>query len=180
MGLGSSSRDYDWRTIKLTVDADGNVAVYEAAQGASLGDAKITVTADANLATGGALDDGGYGIYDASTSTSGTRTRLVDNFQVWEPDVSTPTEDAVLYASQSAELRWDGIFREDSSGSAYGPVSWVEGDLPRIPPSGLEGRTVEVFIKASRGDIDTLPDSGIDDLSARVYYRPSWWFVPDE
>jgi hypothetical protein len=36
-----------------------------------------------------------------------------------------------------------------------------------------------VFLKASRGDMDSLPDSGIDALSAQVFYRPSWLFVPE-
>jgi hypothetical protein len=67
------------------------------------------------------------------------------------------------------------MYREDSSGSAYGPVSWVTGDLPRLPPT-VDGGTVEVFIKATRGDVGQLPDAGIDDLSARVFYRPSWLF----
>ncbi len=52
------------------------------------------------------------------------------------------------------------------------------GELPRIPPAGLEGRTCEVFIKGSRGDFGQLPDNGVDDISARVTYRPSWLFVP--
>jgi hypothetical protein len=25
---------------------------------------------------------------------------------------------------------------------------------------------------------DQLPDTGVDDLSVKVYYRPSWLFVP--
>jgi len=69
------------------------------------------------------------------------------------------------------------MIREDSTGTAYGPVSQVIGDLPRLPPT-VQGRTTEVFIKASRGDFDTLPDTGIDDLSARITYRPVWLTVP--
>jgi hypothetical protein len=33
------------------------------------------------------------------------------------------------------------------------------GDLTRLPVAGMEGRTVEVFIKPRRGDFDRLPDS---------------------
>ena len=83
-----------------------------------------------------------------------------------------------MYANQSVQLTTDGMFREDSGGTAYGPVSNVRGDLPRIPPT-TDGRTTEIFLKATRGDLDGLSDSGIDNISARVTYRPSWLFVPD-
>jgi hypothetical protein len=69
------------------------------------------------------------------------------------------------------------MFREEATGAAFGPVSHVTGDLPRIPPSGSEGRTVQFFLKASRGDFATLPDTGVDDISARALYRPSFLLV---
>lgn len=86
--------------------------------------------------------------------------------------------DAVLYASQSAELRTEGMFRENSTGTAYGPVFGVIGDLPRLPPAGLEARTCQVFVKSSRGDFHEVVDDGIDDISTRITYRPSWLIVP--
>lgn len=101
-------------------------------------------------------------------------TRTYDNFSAWVPDL-----DAVIHASQSLQLGTQAIAREDVGGTAYGPVSWVEGDLPRLPPAGFDGRTTQVFLKGSRGDVVSIPDSGIDDISAQVFYRPSWLFVPD-
>jgi hypothetical protein len=43
----------------------------------------------------------------------------------------------------------------------------------------MEGRTVEVFLKPSRGAFDALPDNHTgtdygDDVSARIMYRPCW------
>jgi hypothetical protein len=125
------------------------------------------------LATGGTLASGRVGIFDAQ-ALSTANTRQYDNFLV-----QTPTTDAAIFASQSAELSTTRMLREDSTGAAYSPISTVTGDLPRLPPAGMEGRTTEVMVKASRGDFDTSPDSGIDDISTRVYYRPSWLFVPD-
>lgn len=95
-----------------------------------------------------------------------------DNLAAW-----APSADAVLYASRSAQLTTDGIFRQDTSGTAYGPVTPI-GDLPRLPVSGLENRKVELYLKDTRGDLDQLPDSGIDDMSARVFYRPCWLNTP--
>lgn len=127
---------------------------------------------DSVLATGGALDDGKVGIYDENDVATAA-TRQYDNFWAYVPNV-----DAVLHASQSAALTTEGIFREDTAGAAYGRVPRITGDLPRIPPSGLEERPVELFLKGSRGDFDQLSDSGIDDISAQVFYRPSWLTVP--
>jgi hypothetical protein len=84
----------------------------------------------------------------------------------------------VVFADQTAELRTDGLYRATSDGNGHGPVSHRQGDLPRLPPSGMEGRPVELFLKASRGDLEMLPDSGVDDISAQVFARPSWLFVP--
>lgn len=89
----------------------------------------------------------------------------------------TVAADAVAYASQSVELRTDGMFREDSTGTVFGPVSSVVGDLPRLPNTS-EGRTTQLFLKFSRGDFDQQPDSGIDDISARITYRPSYLITP--
>lgn len=158
----------NWYTIQLAIIGN-QIAVWVAPRGANLGSPLIIVSDT----TVGALASGSPGIYtadDASTST----TRQIDNFAVW-----VPTNDAVVYASRSAELSTQGITRQDTGGTAYGPVSYVSGDIPRIPPAGLEGRTTEVFIKPSRGDIQTLTDPAIDDGSARVFYRPSYLLVPE-
>lgn len=83
--------------------------------------------------------------------------------------------DAVCYGNGTTEIRYDGAYRNASGASGvYGPVAKVLGDLPRLPPSGVEGRPVELFLKPTRGDFSTLPDSGLDGLSAQVFYRPSF------
>jgi hypothetical protein len=88
----------------------------------------------------------------------------------------TVAQDAVVYANGIAEISTDGCFR-DAGGGVYGPASQVVGDIPRIPPSGLEARPVELFVKPSRGDFDAVADSGIDGVSVPVKYRASFLFV---
>lgn len=90
----------------------------------------------------------------------------------------TVAADAVIYASKTVELRTEGMFRSDSGGTIYAPVSQVTGDLPRLPPSGLEGRPIQIFVKPTRGDLDTLPDGGLDGLSVTPKIRPSYLFRP--
>lgn len=159
--------------LRVTVDAAGRYAIWVGSPEASVLGDPVIVGIHSSFATGGALASGKVGIMEGSTAAPQPVVYL-DNYAAW-----VPAGDAVLFADQSAELRWDGHFREDSAGAAYGPISYPEGDLLRIPPSGLEGRTVEFFVKGSRGDFDTLPDSSAaDDISGQAFYRPSWLFLP--
>jgi hypothetical protein len=157
--------------VALAVYANGDVVarIYTAS-----GVLTSTLTAnDSALATGGSLDDGKGGLADSGDGTNVVE-RWYDNIVVATPGQAA----AVIYPNRSAQLRTDGMIRSDTAGSAYGPVSSVIGALPRIPPSGIENRKIELFLKASRGDLNQIPDSGIDDISARVYYRPSWLITP--
>ncbi len=154
----------------LVVDARGRWSLFWGAVGSVL--SVMLSGTDSALATGGALDDGKPGFYLAKTGGASNEF-YVDNFQAW-----VPVTDAVMFADQSAELRTEGIYRATSDGNGNGPVSHRTGDLPRLPPSGMEGRPVELFLKSSRGDLESLPDSGVDDVSAQVFARPSWLFVP--
>jgi hypothetical protein len=91
----------------------------------------------------------------------------------------TVASDAVVYASKTTELRYDGMYRQASGGTIYGPVSQVTGDLPRLPPSGLESQPVQALVKPSHGDLDTLPDiNRADGFNAQVKYRPSYLYTP--
>ena len=88
------------------------------------------------------------------------------------------SQDAVAYGSQSVQLGTDGMYRKDPTGTVWAPVSTVIGDLPRVPPSGLEGGTIQTFLKFTRGNFASEPDAGIDDLSAQIFYRPSYLITP--
>jgi len=168
-------RDAQWYTVRLFVDTAGRYVVWLYPQGGTPGQPVLSGV-DPVLATGGALQTGRVGFYDSCPTGPGSAgpgglgapIRNYDNFAAWAPQT-----DAVLFPNQSAELRTEGMFREDPTGAAFGPVTDVTGDLPRIPPSGTEGRSCQVFIHTSRGDIDTQEDGNADNLSARLIYRPS-------
>lgn len=161
------------RQLRLVIDAVGRWYVYAGLDRSTL--ALLGNGLDTDMAAGGTLATGRVGMYHAYASTSGQLGGAFDDFAAWVPD-----PDAVLFPSQAAELRHDGVFRADSVGVGYGPVSYVVGDLPRLPPAGLEGRPAEVFLKASVGDFDQVPDTSIGDLSAQVLYRPSYLYVPSD
>lgn len=169
-GGGASSTDF--YTLQVTVLSTGYYLVEYGLQGSSL--ETIVAGQHSSLATGGVLASGRIGIWDSNTSASAS-TRTYDNFSLWVPD-----SDAVAYASQSAQLTTDGIYREDSGGTAYGPVSSVIGDLPRFPVPPQSGGTVETLLIPALGDFDDLPDTiGTASISAQNNRRPSWLFVDD-
>lgn len=114
------------------------------------------------------------GVYLADANESGSAvTRRYRDLKVW-----VPTQDAVLYANRSAKLSHLGMYRQDSTGTAYGPVAYPGSDLVRLPASGPAERPVEIAVKPSRGDFAALADSGLDKFQASLAYWPCWSSVP--
>jgi hypothetical protein len=113
-------------------------------------------------------------LYDQNTSGTAV-TRWYDPVSLW-----TPAYDAVLYASLSARLSTNGMFRQSQDGVGYGPIGFPGTDLPRLPVSGPKETPVEIALKPSRGDFDQLSDSGLDKLTAQISYRPSFSHIPAE
>jgi len=159
--------------IKFTIDVRGNYYVYWGLPDLGVESRQLLSGFAPDLAAGATLDDGKVGFFDLVTFGT-PATRQVNNFLV-----TAPAPDAAVFSGQSLELSTWGIVREASGGTVYGPVSRVFGDLPRLPAAGNEDRTTEVMLKLSRGNLADSPDSGIDDLSAQVFYRPSWLYLPD-
>jgi hypothetical protein len=159
-----------WYTVAILIDGSGRWFLWFFAQGGVPGD-PLMQGYDSALATGGALEQGVGGIKDINASATAI-TRSWDNFQAFVPDA-----DAVIFAGQTLQLGTDGAVREDSAGVGSGPVSTVIGDLPRIPPSGLEDRPVEIYLRASPGDFANVPDNGTPDITAEIRYNPSYLFA---
>lgn len=163
------SRNVSGGAYKLRLSVTATGAVTAIADGPTT----VEMTAqDSALATAGALASGKGGIIDIGASS--TLERRYDNVAVTE----VPSPPGVIQASRKLEIRTDGIIRETAAGGSYGAVQAPIGDLPRLPPSGLENRTVEVILKPSRGDLDQVADSGLDAVTAQVFYRSSWLFPP--
>ena len=114
---GGSTED-TWYAIRLVAYANGRVV----AQLLNSDKTSVLATLDSShsdLATGGTLDNGGFGLYDRNTSTTGTINRYFDDFAVYIP---TPP-DAAIFASQSLEIRHDAAERENSTGTGWGRVT---------------------------------------------------------
>jgi hypothetical protein len=158
-------------TLQMYVTADGFVFGWMAPQGARSFGPPLLITQDPALATGGVLEDGAVGLIDlADTAGVSILTRTYDAFAAWIPET-----DAVIFPGRQLELRTEVVERENAGGGTYGTI--IPGDLPRYPVDN----TVELLIKASRGDFERIADSGTDDdLSVQVFYRPSYLYVPGD
>jgi hypothetical protein len=160
-------------TARLMVEASGRATVWFFAADGPTGTPWIE-TIDSDLATGGGLASGKAGLYDTNTGGSAT-TRSYDNFMLFTPAAA----DAAVFASQSGQIRHDGVLREDSTGTIWSAPSKYEGDYLLVPPAGREARTARFILKASRNDPATMPDTAIDDISAILTVTPRFLVVPE-
>jgi hypothetical protein len=137
---------------------------------------------DADLATGGVLATGGYGIHNTvAAAPSGSSESNYASFVGFEVFAGTETiQDAAIYAGRDLRVRWDRVLREASDGSgAFNDVGIYEGDRLLIPPSGREGRPVRFAILASRGQPEIEGDLQADDLKATLTITPRTIEVPE-
>ena len=163
-----------WWSLRVAVTPIGYIFAWLFPLGSALPPDPTVLRYDpTRFATGQALASGKVGIGDQNSGTTAV-TRYYNNFLAWTPD-----DDAVIFADKSAELRFDGMYREAPGGTHYAPMSTVLGDLLRLPPSGMESRTTEIFLKPSFGDLDKASDSQLTRLQAQMRYRPSYLFVPE-
>lgn len=172
--LDGSRPTTDWIHLRAIVYANGTVNVWGTMNDAFTSAPQIATSSSA-LGANGTLSTGKFGMIDYNPGP--TATRQFDNFYV--AAIST-VPSAAIYADQTIELGTLGVTRATADGDAYAPPPSITGRLPRLPVSGLEERPVELFVKTSRGDLAQLPDAGIDDITAQVFYRPTYLFLPDE
>lgn len=163
-----------WWTLRIAVTPLGYIFAWVFPQGSALPPDPTVLRYDpSHFATGQALASGKLGFGDYNGGTGGG-VRYYNNFLAWTPD-----DDAVIFAGRSAELRYDGMYREAPGGSNYSAMGTVLGDLMRVPPSGLEARPTEIFLKPSFGDLIQASDSQLLRLQAEMRIRPCYLFVPE-
>ena len=141
-----------------------------------------TWVANADLATGGKLATGGYGLYNSfsrerNIPAGGAGGGYYDNFSVRAVD--EPLVDAAMYANRDLRIRWDDCLRESNNGVAFSRIGRYHGDRLLIPQSGREGRPVRFSILASRGLPRYELDPQADDIKATLTVTPRVIEVPE-
>lgn len=141
-----------WYSIALTIDANGVWAFWLTTQGSAY--RLIATGRDADLATGGTLASGRFGITETfSYAFSSGGTREFDNFSAWTPDAQR-----TVLASGAVILNDRSIARSDGTRPAD-----FTGSYLKCPPAGRENRTHRLAVKMRRNDVDALPDDQIAD-----------------
>jgi hypothetical protein len=137
----------------------------------------IGFSGDADLATGGTLQTGGYGLHHRLIGTpSAGLMGVANSFAAYGASTTSLPPDAVGYPSRQLELGPNSIKRRSKDGVAYGRVGKYVGGYLRVNPN----LTNRFFVSMSRGNPrEGGVDGGIDDISARLYYTPRYLVVPD-
>lgn len=153
-------------TLRLTIDTDGNWAVWATTTGSPL-TVPYAVGNDSVFATGGTLASGKAGLYDANTSATAS-TRTYDNFAAWVPSVNPH----VINSGKRLQIDYQSALREPSSGTAWGRVPTYEGSYLKIPQAGNENKVSRLVVKARSFDIDQVASSAPAKLAADLSVTP--------
>jgi hypothetical protein len=157
--------------LAMTVFASGKAVLV--AYSPSGGIIATATVQHAALATGGALASGKSGIVDMNPGAA--LTRSYDDFYTAIP----AAEPIALYSGRTAEIRFDGAIRQDSTGTYYGPVPAYRGSRFLVPPAGDENRTSRILVKAHRNDIETgAADNVTDNLTIQTIITPRYLVAP--
>ena len=118
--LGTSTGDFRGsRTLTLTADTSGGVFALEGPTGGGTA-LKFGVAGDTNIATGGAIASGGYGIYDATTEPT-VSARFYNNFSVGTPTSVTSYQYSPINANRGTDLLHNTAKTEDTGGTSISP-----------------------------------------------------------
>lgn len=178
-GLNPYAHISGFHTVKVGVDENGDVSVYSAAQGSDLGSAKISVTGDSDLATGGALEDGKIGIYDATDLASGTHVRKYTNFLASAVAAGEIHTNAVIHPGQACEITSFEAVRDSSDGTKVGRIPVYRGSRFWVPPAGDSDRVSRLAVKVRQGDLTLEKAQGLtDETQVQVFTRAAWRTAP--
>ena len=144
-------------TVSLQATSAGAWQAWAYNANATSEPAPLLTGQDAVLATVGTLAKGKGGFYDAHTYVK-ARTRTYDNFNLLAAEPAS----VMLYAGKTAEIRSEGYFRQDESGSYYGEFPPRGGDL-YLDPEGDSGRINRLVLLARRNDVEVEADDHVTD-----------------
>lgn len=154
-----------WKRISAAVGTTGTVLVYEGIPDSPDFVARILVSNDSDLATGGALASGGYGILDTETSGS-SGTRMYDNFVVTSPSTAATLVNPAINADRELNVLHNNVLTASADGSVFGVTPGRTGNYLTLPPATRAGRKSRIVTRFRRQDIDAgFADSGLSDAT---------------
>lgn len=155
--------------LSISVDNVGNAVVTLQTIAGAL--TAINVS-DADLATGGALASGGFGLYHANTGSASADDRF-DNFYVTSIS-SAVLVNPVINSGRGFDLTHNAALSDSADGSRQNPTPLVEGGYLMLHPATRALTDSRIVVRARRNDIDGgFVDTGLtDDLTTTVKATP--------
>ena len=159
--------------LALIVQSDGKVYVNVGSAGSESLTNRIYYAGDADLQTGGALDDGTYGIYHENTDNT-VRSVTFDNFTVTPPTATTVYEQAVVFSGRKLQVTHEAALTTSSNGSYASGSPIREGNYLLMPPATRNGQKSRIVVRSRRDDVQNLAaDAGLTDaLTAKLSVTP--------
>ena len=159
--------------LSLAVNADGSVTVSTGSVGSETLTQRISWAGNASTQSGGALDDGSYGIYHENTTATAAAVTF-DNFAVTTPSSSTVSSQPALFSGRKLQVRDDEAVTASSDGSHFAPTPIREGNYLLLPPATRNAQKSRLVVRARRNDLETqAADTGLtDNVTATLSVTP--------
>jgi hypothetical protein len=154
-----------WNDVEVSVDTTGQATV-------KIGSTTNINLTDSDLATGGTLATGGFGVYHANTAAA-PNGEVFDNVEVSGLTSATLTN-PVVFSSRTVDLTHQAAVSASSDGTKMNRTPIVEGNYLKLPPSTRNLDKHRIVVRARRNDVDAgFADTGLDDdLTATVKATP--------
>lgn len=176
-GVVTKLYGFDWDVLPndlrftLLITSAGVATV--TAHAGTTGELSQVLSADADLAGTGALNDGKVGIYAAANHTHGASV-TVTNFSA-TANAPTVTNVDVVRSGGKGEMSSEGAWSTASDGSVPVPVSVYQGSRIWIPP-----KVGRLMVKARSSDSETEADTGYSTATSyALYTRPAFSTISD-
>ena len=162
------------RAIRMGVQALANGVIYVATGPIGAQDLTIRIvdTGDANTQAGGALDDGGYGIYHENPHPSISDPYRFDNFTAVA--TSEVVVQPAVFSGRKLQVTNEAALTASSDGAYLANTPVREGNYLLLPPATRNGQKSRIVVRARRDDIEEqFEDTGLtDDLTAKLSVTP--------
>ena len=158
------------RRLKVLAGTAGDIEVWEGPLGADL-TRQITYAGDAELATGGTLDDGNFGLYHANTASTRDTTTY---YSITAQDPSTNVVEPAIRANNSVEVTHEAAYTLAGTAEAKALTPIREGKYLKLLPATRNENKSRIVVRARREDPEFgSADSGVtDQVEARLEVTP--------
>ena len=159
--------------LGLSVNVDGSVTVSTGPIGSETLTQRISWAGNASTQSGGALANGGYGIYHENASATAAAVTF-DNFVITAPPSSTVSRQPAVFSGRKVQIRENEALTASSDGSFFAPTPIREGNYLLMSPATRNSKKSRIVVRSRREDIETqAADTGLtDDLTATLTVTP--------